>query len=126
MLLNHSCLGLLSSSLSSVPTTSICHSWPQNFDMMLLSGYATILQDVSNIFEHLQSLFCPSHPRFLHSLMHLEIPSFRPDVSLGQFNHTNHQVEVLRYLGIYVGASIMTLGILENHLVIQPCFVFTM
>ena len=36
---------------------------------MMLSGYATILQDVSNHFEHLQPLCCPSHPRFLNSPM---------------------------------------------------------
>ena len=55
----------------------------QNLDIVLLSGYATILQDVANIFEHIQSLCCPSHPRFLTSLMHLQIPSFRSRCSFG-------------------------------------------
>ena len=40
------------------------------------------------------------------------------DVLLGQIDHTNCRVEVLHYLDIYVGAIIMTLGVLENHLVI--------
>ena len=41
-----------------------------------------------------------------------------PFVPMGQINHTNQLVEVLRYLDIYVGASIMTLGVLGDHLVI--------
>ena len=67
----------------------VCCQSNQTLDMMMLSGYATILQDVSNIFEHLQMLCCPSHPRFLNSLMHLQIFLPVPDVSLGKFNHTN-------------------------------------
>ena len=80
----------------------------------MLSGYATILQDVSNHFEHLQPLCCPSHPRFLDSLMHLQSFLHVPDVHLGQINHANRSVEVLRCLDMYVGVSIMTLGVLEN------------
>ena len=76
------------------------------------------LQDVSNLFEHLQPLCCPSHPRFLNSLMHLQIPSSVSDVLVGQIKHTILFVEELHCLDIYVGASIMTLGILENRLVI--------
>mgnify|MGYP005835264013 CR=1 FL=1 len=45
-------------------------------------------------------------------------PFHVPDVPLGQFNHTNQCVEVLHCLDIYVGASIMTLGVLEGHQVI--------
>ena len=37
-------------------------------------------------------------------------------VPLVQINHTNQCVEVLYCLDIYVGAIIMTLGVLENHL----------
>ena len=84
----------------------------------MLSGYATNLQDVSNLFEHLQPLCYPSHPRFLNSLMHLQIPLSVPDVSLGQINHANRLVEVLYCLDIYVGVIIMTLGVLGDHLVI--------
>ena len=84
----------------------------------MLSGYATILQDVSNHFEHLQPLCCPSHPRFLDSLMHLQSLLHVTDVHLGQINHTDRSVEVLYYLDIYVGAIIMTLGVLESHPVI--------
>ena len=84
----------------------------------MLGGYATILQDVSNLSEHLQPLCCPSHPRFLSSLMQLQILSFRFNVPMGQINHTNQWVEVLRYLDIYVGDIIMTLGVLGDHLVI--------
>ena len=74
---------------------------------------------MSQIFsEHLQPLCCPSHSRFLSSLMHLQIPSSRFDVPLGQINHTNRWVEVLCYLGVYVGDIIMTLGVLGDHLVI--------
>ena len=87
--------------------------------MMMLSGYATILQDVSNLFEHLQPLCCPSHPRFLNNLMHLQNPfPSRFDIPLGQVNHTNRCVEVIYCLDIYVGATIMTLGVLGSHLVI--------
>ena len=50
--------------------------------------------------------------------MHLQIPSSRFDVPLGQINHTNRRVEVLRYLVVYVGVIVMTLGGLEDHLVI--------
>ena len=59
-------------------------SWSRNLDIVLLSGYATIFVIVSNLFEHLQSLCCPSHPRFLNSLMHLQIPSYRFDVPLAR------------------------------------------
>ena len=34
------------------------------------------------LFEHLQPLCCPNHPRFLNSLTHLQIPSSRSDVLL--------------------------------------------
>ena len=85
---------------------------------MLLSGHATIFVDVSNLFEHLQPLCCPSHPRFLSSPMQLQILSSRFNVPMGQINHTNQEVEVLRYLDIYVGDIIMTLGVLGDHLVI--------
>ena len=71
----------------------------------MLGGHATIFQDVSNHFEHLQPLCCPSHPRSLNSLMHLQIPSSRFDVPLGQINHTN------RRLDIYVEAIIRTLDL---------------
>ena len=65
---------------------------------------------MSQIFsEHLQPLCCPSHPRFLNSLMHLQIPSSCFRCAFGQINHTNQWVEVLYCLDIYVGASIMTL-----------------
>ena len=50
--------------------------------------------------------------------MHLQILSFRFNVPMGQINHTNQWVEVLRYLDIYVGDIIMTLGVLGDHLVI--------
>ena len=74
---------------------------------------------MSQIFsEHLQPLCCPSHPRFLSSLMHLQILSSRFNVPLCQLNHTNRWVEVLCYLGVYVGDIIMTLGVLGDHLVI--------
>ena len=33
---------------------------------------------------------------------------------LGQIKRTNRCVEVLRWLDVYVGVSIMTLGVLEN------------
>ena len=33
---------------------------------------------------------------------------------MGQIKHTNRCVEVLRCLDVYVGVSIMTLGVLEN------------
>ena len=73
---------------------------------------------MSQIFsEHLQPLCCSSHPRFLSSLMHLQILSFRFNVPIGQINHTNQRVEVLRYLDTYVGDIIMTLGVLGDHLV---------
>ena len=84
----------------------------------MLSGYATIFQDVSNLFEHLQPLCCPSYPRFLDSLMHLQSFLHVPDVHLGQIKRTKRSIEVLHCFDIYVGASIMTLGILENHQVI--------
>ena len=35
-------------------------------------------------------------------------------VPLGQIKHTNRSVEVLRCLDMYVGVSIMTLGVPEN------------
>ena len=41
-----------------------------------------------------------------------------PDALLGQIKHTNRSVEVLRCLDMYVGVSIMTLGVFENHSVI--------
>ena len=94
------------------------HSWPQNLDIVMLSGHATILQDVSNLFEHLQPLCCPSHPRFLDNLMHLQSFLSVPDVLYGQNKHTNRCVEVIYCLDIYVGAIIMTLGVLGSHLVI--------
>ena len=50
--------------------------------------------------------------------MHLQSLLSVLDVPLGQINHTNRRVEVLRYLDVYVGVIIMTLGVLENHLVI--------
>ena len=56
------------------------------------------LYHVSNSFEHLQPLCCPSHPRFLSSLMHLQILSSRFNVPMGQINHTNRCVEVIEYL----------------------------
>ena len=93
-------------------------SWSWNLVIVMLSGYATILQDVSNLFEHLQSLCCPSHPRFLDSLMHLQSFLHVPDVHLGQINHTNRWIEVLCCFDIYVGSIIMTLGVLGSHLVI--------
>ena len=77
---------------------------------MMLSGHATILQDVSSIFEHLQSLCCPSHPRFLNSPMHLQSLLSVLDVPLGQINHTNQCVEVLYCVSTYVGVIIMTLS----------------
>src|SRR4051812_23007905 len=70
------------SSLSTVLVLPYVDHSSQNLDIVMLSGYATILQDVSNIFEHLQPLCCPSHPRFLNSLKHLQILSFVPDVLL--------------------------------------------
>ena len=94
------------------------HSWSPNLIIVLLSGYATILLDVSNHFEHLQTLCCPSHPRFLNSRMHLQIPSSCFRCAFGQINHTNQWVEVLYCLDIYVGVIIMTLGVLGDHLVI--------
>ena len=67
---------------------------------------------MSQIFsEYLQPLCCPSHPRFLSSLMQLQILSSRSNVPMGQINHTNQWVEVLRYLDIYVGDTIMALGV---------------
>ena len=39
-------------------------------------------------------------------------------ILLGRIKHTNWSVEVLRYLDIYVGDIIMTLGVLGDHLVI--------
>ena len=75
---------LMVSGLSSVPTTSVYRQWVSNLDIVMLSGYATILQDVSNHFEHLHTLCCPSHPRFLNSLVHLQIPSSRSLCPFGQ------------------------------------------
>ena len=71
-------------------------------------------QDVSKHLEHLQPLCYPSHPRFLNSLMHLQIFPPCSVVFLGQIKHNNRCVEVLRCLDVYVGVSIMTLGVLEN------------
>ena len=74
---------------------------------------------MSQIFsEHLQPLCCPSHPRFLNSRMHLQIPSSCFRCAFGQIDHTNQWVEVLYCLDIYVGAGIMTLGVLGDHLVV--------
>ena len=76
-------------SLGQINHTNQCVvKWPQNPDMMLLSGYATILRDVSILFEHLQPLCCPSHPRFLNNLMHLQNPFPLFCVPLGQIKHT--------------------------------------
>ena len=86
--------------------------------MMLLSDYANPCECLKSFSEHLQPLCCPSHSRFLNNLMHLQSLPSVPDVPLGQFNHTNQCVEVLHCLDIYVGAIIMTLGVLEDHLVI--------
>ena len=44
-------------------------------------------------------------------------PSDFDDLS-GQVNHTTQWVEVLYCLDIYVGVSIMTLGVLGDHLVV--------
>ena len=85
---------------------------------MILNGYATIFAGCLKSFEHLQPLCCPSHPRFLNSPTHLQSLLSVLDVPLGQINHTNRRVEVLRYLVVYVGVIIMTLGVLEDHLVI--------
>ena len=63
--------------------------------MMMLSGYATILQDVSNLFEHLQPLCCLSHPRFLNSLMHLQNPF--PLVSMFLYASSITLIVELRY-----------------------------
>ena len=41
-----------------------------------------------------------------------------PMILLGQIDHTTCCIEVLRYLDIYVGDIIMTLGVLGDHLVI--------
>ena len=49
MLLLRSLLGLVDQSHIPVFEYSRCvHSWPQNLDIVMLSGHATILQDVSN------------------------------------------------------------------------------
>ena len=69
------------------------------------------LYHVSNSFKHLQPLCCPSHPRFLSSLMHLQILSSRFRCPFGQINHINQWVEVLYCLDMYVGVIIMTLGV---------------
>ena len=45
-------------------------------------------------------------------------PFFPLDVPLGQIKHTNRSVEVLRCLDMYVGVSIMSIGVFENHSVI--------
>ena len=79
--------------------------------MMLLSDYANPYECLKSFSKHLQPLCCLSHPRFLNSLMHLQIPSYRSEVPLCQINHTNQCVEVLYCVGIYVGAIIMTLGV---------------
>ena len=50
--------------------------------------------------------------------MHLQIPSSISDVLVGQIKHAILFVEVLHCLDIYVGAIIMTLGVLGSHLVI--------
>ena len=86
--------------------------------MMLLSDYANPCECLKSFSEHLQPLCYPSHPRSLNSLMHLQIPSSRSDVLLGQVKHTKRSVEVLHCLDIYVGAITMTIGVLEDHLVI--------
>ena len=77
MLLIHRLIRLLDLSLVQSLLLLCVHSWSWNLDIVLLSGYATILQDVSNNFEHLQPLCCPSHPRSLNSVMHLQILSSR-------------------------------------------------
>ena len=63
--------------------------WFQNFDMMMLSMYEILCQMSQILLEHLQLLCCPSHSRFLNSLMHLQILSLWFRCSLGQVNHTN-------------------------------------
>ena len=94
MLLIHRLIGLVDLSLSSVLLLPCVHSWPQNLDIVMLSGYAPVLQDVSNHFEHLQLLCYPSHPRFLNSLMHLQI---FPPCSAVFRARLSTLIDVLRY-----------------------------
>ena len=49
MLLIHRLIGLMGSSPSSVLLLHHVDSWSQNLDIVMLSGHATILQDVSNL-----------------------------------------------------------------------------
>ena len=58
----------------------VCCQLNHNLDMMLLSDYANPCECLKSFSEHLHQLCCPSHPRFLNSLMHLQIPSSHPDV----------------------------------------------
>ena len=111
-------VGLLVPGLSSVSTTfSMLSVEPEPwYDVVKWLCKSLWMSQILS--KHLQPLCYPSHPRFLNSLMHLQIPSFRSDVALGQFNHTNQWVEVLYCLDIYVGAIVMTLGVLASHLVI--------
>ena len=51
----------------------VCCQLNQNLDMMLLSDYANPCECLKSFSEHLQPLCCPSHPRSLNSLMHLQI-----------------------------------------------------
>ena len=113
MLLTRRLVGLMVLSLSSVPT--IFCMFIIDLRTLILwwsSGYATIFVACLQSFEHLQPLCCLSHPRFLNSLKHLQNPFLPFRCPLGQINHTNRWVEVLCYLGVYVGDIIMTLGVL--------------
>ena len=94
MLLIRRLIELLDLSLCSVPTTSVCYWRSRNLDIVLLSGYATIFVNVSNLSEHLQPLCCPSHPRFLNSRMHCKS---LPPVSDVPLVRLITQISELRY-----------------------------
>ena len=76
MLLIRRLIGLMVSSLSSVPTTSVCST----VDLRTLTLWCRVVMlslcmSLKSIFEHLQPLCYPSLSRFLNSLMHLQILS---------------------------------------------------
>ena len=118
MLLICRLIWLLVSSPSSVPTTSLCWQLISELWYCDVKGYATILQDVSNLLSIYGRYVVRVIPGFEIVWCICNSLLFVPDVSLGQFNHTNRWVEVLYCLDIYVGATIMTLGVLGSHLVI--------
>ena len=84
---------------------------PETLILCFWVAMPPFLWHVSNLFEHLQPLCCPSHLRFLNNLMQLQNPSLGFDVLPGQVNHPKQWVDVLYCHNVYVGAMIMTLDV---------------